>query len=65
MASLVSVLPLLGCLLMCPLMMVFMMRGSRSKPVATNADESAELQASRATINELQSELANRDNPAS
>lgn len=58
MNKLISVLPLLGCLLMCPLMMVLMMRGSRSKDTSPNPNEAAQL---RAEVDQLRRELSQRD----
>ena len=58
MDKLLSALPLLGCLLMCPLMMVVMMRGKGSKESTQRPDETAHLQAE---VDQLRSELSQRD----
>ena len=58
MDKLLAALPLLGCLLMCPLMMIFMMRGKSSEDTTPGSDEAAKL---RAEVDQLRSELSQRD----
>ena len=53
-----AVLPLLGCVIGMPLMMVMMMRGKGSKDTAPRSEETAQL---RAEVDQLRSELSQRD----
>ena len=61
MDKLLVALPALGCAIGMPLMMVLMMRGSRSRDATPRHDETAEL---RNEIAQLRDELAPRDDLA-